>query len=283
MAPAPTNLRAFTSLHDATARTLAAAWPPAPTYAKVEPVDLKPSGGAALPAAGNSKFPIAPAGPFEGAIFDLDGTLLDTTGDLAEACNWAIEQLGYPPKDFAQWRKWAGSGHRLLMKYSMDTDDEDLIMRGVELKHEFDHKKKYSLTKPFDGIHSVLEDIQKRGIKLGILTNKPEEFVEEVVGTHFDVRMFHSMRGAGKQFPIKPAPDAAFHMAAQMGLRMERILYVGDTHIDMQLGNKAGMYTVGVTWGTKDEPILREHGAHAIVHEPSSLTELLETFGTVAC
>ena len=119
----------------------------------------------------------------------------------------------------------------------------------------------------------MLDALQKKGIILGILSNKPHPMARKTVGHFFPTTIFADVRGQMPNVPPKPDPAAALDMAAALNIRPEEAFFIGDTRTDMETGVNAGMTPVGVTWGFRDEQELREYGAKILIHHPEELLD----------
>ena len=214
---------------------------------------------------------------FDAAMFDLDGTLLDTLEDLADSMNTVLEARGHPVHPRDAYRYFVGDGMTTLIRRALPEDarDETTVvaaaaeMRAVYAKH-WNEK-----STPYGGVRKMLEDLAGRGLKLCVFSNKPDAFTKLCVDELLKGVRFEVVRGARDGIPKKPDPAGALEMAAEMGVAPGRFLYLGDTNTDMQTANGAGMYAVGAAWGFRTEKELVESGARVVIHHPSELIELL--------
>ncbi len=214
---------------------------------------------------------------FDAALFDLDGTLLDTLRDLAESMNRALAQRGFPGHPIDAYRYLVGEGITVLATRALpeghrsDADIESLLN---------DYRRDYEShwdthTRPYDGIPEMLTALRSAGLKLGILSNKPHAMTLKCVEGYLADWPFACVFGQRDNVPRKPDPTGALEAAAVMGVTPARVLYLGDTSTDMKTARAAGMFAVGATWGFRPESELRETGAHAIVHHPREVLALL--------
>jgi phosphoglycolate phosphatase len=130
-------------------------------------------------------------------------------------------------------------------------------------------------TRPYPGIPELLARLRARGIRLAILSNKPDAFTKDMTAHFFPAGTFDAVMGATKTVPIKPNPAGALILAEQFGLEPAAFAYLGDTNTDMETGLAAGMFTIGVTWGFRPLAELLEAGAQATIDAPDQLPELL--------
>jgi phosphoglycolate phosphatase len=209
-------------------------------------------------------------------IFDLDGTLADTLADIAAAANWALQQAGAPPRPVEDYRHLAGQGVDYLVRHALGDGHAPHFaeVKRLYLQRYADHK--YDRTGPFAGVPELLDALVERGLKLAVLSNKPDDATRQMVRDLFSQWPFDVVRGAVEGGPLKPDPASAIAVAEALGVAPGACIYVGDTRADMLTGKGAGMFTVGVLWGFRDEAELRDSGADVIVAAPLALTEHLE-------
>lgn len=214
--------------------------------------------------------------PYDAALFDLDGTLLDTLTDLADAANHALASVGRPTHPQEAYRTLVGQGVRQLFIDGLGPEHGHLVDDAIAAHLAYYEDHRFDTTRPYPGIEPLLEALAERGVRLGVLSNKPDEATQDVIARYFPEQPWAYVRGHRSGTAAKPDPHAAIEATRTLGIPAERWLYVGDTSVDMQTGKGAGMFTVGVTWGFRSEAELREHGADAIIHEPAELVPLLD-------
>lgn len=212
--------------------------------------------------------------PYAAYIFDLDGTLLDTLPDLVKLTNMVLEQRGWPQRTQQEILSYVGDGGRVLLQRAApaETPEEQLEEAFVQwqaLYPTYGH----ALTKPYDGMPEALAQLKAQGAKLGVLSNKFDAAVKEVIARHFP-NTFDLARGECDEIPRKPDPRGLQHMIAQLGITPEQIAYIGDSGTDMTVATKAGAFPVGVAWGYRPVEELVAAGAQLIVNEPSELAFL---------
>jgi len=214
---------------------------------------------------------------YHAALFDLDGTLLDTIEDLRDSMNWALERQGCPPRTVEECKRFVGDGvenyaRRALPAEHRDPDAIARCMADVRADYAARWRRK---TRPYDGIPQLLDGLTRRGLKLAVLSNKPDDFTRLMVAELLGRWRFDEVRGARDDVPQKPDPAAALRIAEALAVPPARFLYVGDTNTDMRTANAAGMFAVGALWGFRDAPELTAHGAHVLVQRPPEILELL--------
>jgi len=212
---------------------------------------------------------------FDAVLFDLDGTLADTLQDIANSANFALGKLGHPAIETARFRYLAGQGLKNLMIAALGEAHQHQVEEGIGYFRGHYAEHFIDNTKPFDGMADVLDEITRRLLPMAVLSNKPHPATLLVMEKVFSRWPFAAVAGHRPEFPLKPDPTSAIAMAAELNVPAERWMYVGDTRVDMETAVNAGMYPVGVLWGFRDEPELRDSGAKVIIREPRELLGLL--------
>ncbi|MEZ0390459.1 MAG: HAD family hydrolase [Verrucomicrobium sp.] len=210
-------------------------------------------------------------------IFDLDGTLIDSLADLAEAVNRMLDDRGYPRQPISVFPKYVGDGVRALVERALPSGvlaSEDVDARVNEYQKHYSDTWK-SETRPYVGIEEALQALQERGMKLAVLSNKPHVFTKLCCDHFFPNTKFELVLGARSGVPKKPDPAGALEIAEHLGLAPSECAYVGDSDIDMKLAVNAGMLAVGVKWGFRGEAELRANGAVEVVGTPDDLVCLV--------
>lgn len=210
-------------------------------------------------------------------IFDLDGTLLNTLGDLRAATNHALEVRGLPPHSMEEIRQFIGNGIRLLIRRAMPEGTPE-----AEINAALDDFKAYyaahihDRTVPYDGIPQLLTALRKRGIKVAVLSNKIDSASQQLIEYFFPGKT-DVVFGEHVGVPRKPDPTSCRMVMQQLGVQPEQVLYVGDSGTDMQTAKNAGLYAVGVTWGFRSKEVLLEYGADVLVHRPEQILQILDS------
>lgn len=212
---------------------------------------------------------------YKAVVFDMDGTLLDTLEDLADAMNRVLEARGLPVHPVDAYRFFVGSGARNLVLRTLPADRQDLVaecLQGFLKEYEANWKVKTHL---YDGVADLLDALTARNIPMAVLTNKPQEFAELCMKAFLPAWDFALTLGQMPGVPVKPDPAGPRQVIRHLGVAPEEILYLGDTDVDMRTAVGAGMYPVGVTWGFRTEDELRASGAAVIIDHPMELLDLL--------
>jgi len=210
-------------------------------------------------------------------IFDLDGTLVDSLGDLADSMNAVLTKLGHPTHAGAAYRHFVGDGIVMLARRALPAAarrDELIAECVAEMRAEY-ATRQTATTRPFPGVPEVLSELRRRGVLTAVLSNKPDRPSREIVDALLAFHPFDMVRGARPDVPLKPDPTAALDIAERLGVEASEAVFVGDTNIDMRTGCAAGMTAVGVTWGFRDEHDLVSGGAHRVIHRPAELLPIV--------
>lgn len=216
---------------------------------------------------------------YKACIFDLDGTLTDTLESLTYSVNETLREMDFPAITADQCRSFVGNGARYLIERSLEAvGDTQLshIERAMEIYGRiFQEHCTYHVT-PYEGIQKMLQTLKSEGIRLAVLSNKPHRQTTDVVNTFFEEGTFTCIQGQMEGVPRKPNPQAALLIAEKLHCSREECVYIGDSDVDMQTGNAAGMTVVGVTWGFRSREVLREHGADYLIDRPEELVNLVK-------
>ncbi len=208
-------------------------------------------------------------------LCDLDGTLLDTLTDLADAANRVLAEAGLPIHPLSAYRGFIGDGSRRLITRALPQDrrNPDTVDAFLErFKADYGANWK-SATRPYPGIRELLQTLTRRGIPLAVVTNKPQEFAECCLAHFFADVTFRAVRGQTGNRPLKPDPAPALDAAAQLGVAPATCLMLGDSGVDMQTARGAGMLPLGASWGFRPVAELTAAGAAGIARHPREVLE----------
>lgn len=210
---------------------------------------------------------------FLGVIFDLDGTLLDSLADLANSMNAVLQRFGFPPHLETEYRYFVGDGIEVLARRVLPDGcrDSQMVGRCVAMMRQEYGRRWFEKTKPYPGIEELLVELAKRRVKMAILSNKPEIFVQETVAYFFGRHPFAKVLGAQASCPVKPDPGGARKIASALELAPGELLFLGDTDTDMYTAVAAGMFPVGALWGFRPEQELVASGAQLTINHPLQL------------
>jgi len=214
---------------------------------------------------------------YEGIVFDLDGTLLDTLSDIANSSNEVLASHGLPTHDRLLYKQFVGNGVKILFEKAIPAElhSDDLIANCCEgFKRVYAENWNVETT-IYSGIGELLDALTANNIRRAVLSNKPHEATVVCVREFLANWSFDVVRGQQDPIPPKPDPGGALEIAKTIGLETDRFLYVGDTNVDMQTGANSGMYPIGVSWGFRPVEELVENGAKQIIDHPRELLDIL--------
>ncbi len=213
----------------------------------------------------------------DAVLFDLDGTLLDTLRDIADSVNRVLQSMGFVPHPADQYRTMVGDGVEILARRALPESHHDAkTVAALAAAYREDYSANWANhSAPYSGIVELLQGLKERGIRTAVLSNKPHAFTVQCVERFLPGGEFEVVQGSGGQFPNKPDPAGALHIAGLMQLPPERFLYLGDTNTDMRTAVAAGMLPVGATWGFRERKELVDAGAKAIADQPIEVLKLL--------
>lgn len=204
-------------------------------------------------------------------IFDLDGTLLNTLDDLAEAGNHALRMLGLPTHGTEAYKSFIGNGiPNLIRRMLPENSDEALQSETLRLFSEYYALHHSDRTRPYDGIPELLERLHGRGIKTAVVSNKAHGFSVELIRGFFGETV-GPVYGSGNGMPRKPDPTAVLQVMKELNVKPEETLYVGDSDVDMRTAQNAHLASCGVLWGFRSEHVLQESGAHFLARDAGEL------------
>jgi phosphoglycolate phosphatase len=213
---------------------------------------------------------------FKGIIFDLDGTLVNSLEDIADAMNSVLQGLNYPTHSYAIYQYFIGSGLRNLVGKALPAthNDETQIDHCYHLMVEVYRDNCTHKTKAYDGIFELLDELKSRNIKLSVFSNKADDLTKEITETLFP-DYFNPIVGLTTESLKKPNPFKTVEISKNFGLKAEEIIFIGDSGIDMQTATNANMCAVGVSWGYRPEEELLSNGAKYVLNQPADLIAIL--------
>ena len=209
-------------------------------------------------------------------IFDLDGTLLNTLGDLHISLNYAIKQFGYPERTIEEVKGFVGNGikkaiERALPAYVKEEELNNIIsiFKGYYKEHMLEH------TKPYDGIIQMLDTLRKNGCKIGVVSNKFDDAVKGLCKNYFG-NLVDIAIGEGYGIEKKPDPKGVIKAIKQLDSSCENSVYIGDSEVDIQTAQNAGLPCISVLWGFKDKNFLINNGAKNFAETPNDIIKIIE-------
>ena len=214
-------------------------------------------------------------GQIEAVIFDLDGTLLNTLYDLADAVNWALEKYGQPKRSLEEVRAFVGNGLRNLMQQAVPGGEENPVFESLfEFFREYYKTHCNIKTAPYEGILELMKELKGRGVKMAIVSNKIDAGVKELNEIHF-AEYVEVAIGEREGIARKPSPDSVNEALRILEVEKAHAVYVGDSDVDIQTAKNAEIRCVSVSWGFREEAFLMEHGAGIMIDRPLELLEYL--------
>jgi phosphoglycolate phosphatase len=213
---------------------------------------------------------------FAGVIFDLDGTLVDTLEDIADAMDRVLAREGAPGHTYDEYRYLIGHGIRNLVTEALPPAlrDEETVARCYERMIEDYGGNSLVKTRPYEGVPELVAGLRATRVPLAIHSNKSDALTRGIVAALLDPADFVVVAGARPDAPLKPDPAVALAMAVRFGLPPARIVYLGDSLVDMRTATAAGMIAVGASWGFRTREELVESGARVVIDRPLDLLEL---------
>lgn len=210
-------------------------------------------------------------------VFDLDGTLLNTIEDLSAAANYALHTCGFPKRSVEQCRQFVGNGVSKLLERCLPSQARTSANLATMERAFFAYYGKHLTAKtvPYPGIIALLIELQKRTIKLAVASNKYQQATEELIGHFFPQIAFSAVLGQRENVPLKPNPQIVYELLTLTGETVANCLYVGDSAVDMQTAQNAGVRACGVTWGFYPKEGLASYHPNWLIDSPLDLLRFL--------
>ncbi len=211
------------------------------------------------------------------AIFDMDGTILNSIEDIRDCCNMALADFGYPSHETEEYKYFVGNGARLLVKRAMPEDirdDDAQLDRVLAAYTGYYDAHGNDKTGPYPGVVEALETLKANGVKLAVVSNKPNPSTRELAQLHFP-GVFDIVYGERTGIPTKPAPDTVLEVMRRLDVAPCETAYFGDSSVDMLTGKNANAFTVGVLWGFRPKSELVENGADCTIDKVEQICDLV--------
>jgi len=216
---------------------------------------------------------------YELAIFDMDGTILDTLTDVTNCINYALEKNNCPRRSVDDLRMMIGFGARTIMqKAATQGISEDAIDQIYKDFCDYYEYHSMDTTRPYTGIMELIKELRLNGVKTAIVSNKPDPAVLDLCDNMFP-EMFDVVFGTRPGIDIKPAPDLINLAIDSLNIKRDKCVYIGDTEIDIEAAKNADIDCIAVTYGFRDEEYLKSSGAKIIAKTPF---EILDVMGVSA-
>ena len=213
----------------------------------------------------------------KGVIFDLDGTLIDTTREIQYVFNQLLESYSLPKRSIVFYRDNIGNGVEDLLQRSLPSNYSNDISPLLEKVKEIYGESLNKKSRPFDGITEVLDLLNENEIHIGIITNKMHHLATRCVDTFFSPYSILTI-GAGHLYPRKPSPDSSLAMADEFKTKPSEMLFIGDSSVDIETARNAGMVPIGVEWGNGALKDLLDAGVKEVFNKPYDLKSYLKNF-----
>ncbi len=204
-------------------------------------------------------------------IFDLDGTLLNTLGDLCASCNYALKTMGFPTRTLDEVRRFVGNGVAKLIERAVpEGTSAELTAETLDVfrRHYLDHG--LDTTCPYDGIPEMLAELKRKGKRIAVVSNKFNDATRQLCA-HFFPDTVEVAIGETSTIRKKPAPDTVIEAMRQLGVTAEDAVYIGDSDVDVMTARNSGMPCISVLWGFRDKNFLIESGATTFAEVPADI------------
>lgn len=215
---------------------------------------------------------------FKAVLFDLDGTLLYTLTDVADAMNEALVHFGYPTHPVEAYKYFIGDSveAEAFRALPESTRNPETVKTVAHFSEEIYDKCWSRTTKPYPGIPELLTTLQQRGLPMVVLSNKNHRFTKVIVEKLLSQWRFKIVQGALPDIPVKPDPTGAIQIAKRLTIPPGQFLYLGDTNTDMKTAVAAGMFPVGCLWGYRSADELLSSGAKLLVQTPAEVLDVIK-------
>lgn len=214
---------------------------------------------------------------YQNVIFDLDGTLLNTIDDLADAGNWVCKLHGWPTHTVEEYKRFVGNGLFKMVERFAPAEHRGAEEVRQVLDRDFTpyyNAHKADKTAPYAGMPQLLARLKAAGVAMAVLSNKADELAGPVVEGYYP-GVFPLIQGALPGVPTKPDPTLLHRMMERMGATRENTLFVGDSNVDIQTAKNGGLISCGVLWGFRSRAELVEQGADFLAETPEELAALI--------
>lgn len=212
---------------------------------------------------------------YKAALFDMDGTVLETLEDMNDALNYTLAHFGFKTNSLAETRAYVGNGAERLIRLSLpEGTDEETLMRVLHFYKDYYDSHCRIKTAEYAGISELLRELRGEGMRLALVSNKPDSTVQELT-EYFFKGLFESAVGESERVRRKPAPDCVLAAIELMGLKKSDCVYIGDSEVDIMTAKNAGTDCISVTWGFRDRELLIASGASQLADSVEELKALL--------
>ena len=209
------------------------------------------------------------------AVFDLDGTLIDSLADIAEATNFAMRKLGFPEHPLNEFNYMVGDGVKILIERALPDDRQELFEQALKLYNDYYNENYTVKTYVYKGITETLKQLKAMGIKLAVASNKTHCFTEVIIKNYFGNDTFDAVYGKFDARPVKPDPAILNAILSDMSIAPSEAIMIGDTSIDINTGKNAGVRSIGCLWGFRSMEELTSAGADFRAEKPEDIVKFI--------
>ena len=212
---------------------------------------------------------------YKAVLFDMDGTLLDTLEDLCDSTNHALRQMGYPPRGIEEIRRFIGNGAEKQIRRAVpEGTSEEKIMETLAAFRAYYQDHCQIKTKVYDGLLDMLSELKEKGVKMAVVSNKPDAAVKKLNREYFGDRLDYAI-GPSDGVRCKPYPEMAEEALKALGVAKKDAVFVGDSEVDVQTGLNAGLDVIAVSWGFRSREVVIEAGASKIADDAHQLEKFI--------
>lgn len=210
-------------------------------------------------------------------LFDLDGTLVNSLGDLASSTNYALSKFGFPARKTDEYKYFAGDGIPKMLERALPEGHKDKETVEKMLPYFFEHYSVHYADKSYayEGVKELILSLKNMGIKVAVVTNKAQEMADIVISKFYG-NLFDLILGKREGIPAKPDPAAAFMAMDILGVKPDECVFIGDSGMDVATGVNSGAYPVGELWGFRKRDELVLNGAASIIEKPEQLLNIIK-------
>lgn len=214
---------------------------------------------------------------FKLAVFDLDGTLVNSIFDLADAVNTALSEKGYPVHETDEYYFMVGNGAKKLCERALPEDrrtEEEIVSLQRRFSEAYSQNC-LNKTRPYEGMPELVKRLREAGIMCAVASNKPDSFSGEIVAALFPEVRFDLVRGKRDGVPTKPQPQIVYNIAAELGADLAQAVFIGDSCVDVQTAHNAGLPCIGCVWGFRGEAELKANNCEYIAQTPDDIFRII--------
>lgn len=211
------------------------------------------------------------------AVFDLDGTLVNSICDLADAVNTALSERGYPTHETEKYYLMVGNGAKKLCERALPEDrrtEEEITSLNLRFSEVY-KTNCLNKTRPYEGMPELVKRLHDAGVRCAVASNKPDTFSKEIVNALFPEGGFDLIMGKRDGVPTKPQPQIIYNIISELGASKEDAVFIGDSCVDVQTAHNAGLPCIGCVWGFRGLRELEENGCEFIADTPEDIFALI--------